>query len=127
MLRSCSYCGRIHDTNYKCNSRLRVETEEYKLRNTYKWHDKSREIRERALHVCEVCKDKGSVNAGDNIEIHHITKLRDDPNGLLDNYNLVCLCVSHHKSADAGEIDPDYLRKLAQQREEKFLNDYPLL
>ena len=127
MLRSCSRCGRIHDSGFICNRGRNPLTDEQKLRNLNKWHQKSREIRERALYLCEVCKDQGSVNAGDDIEIHHITKLRDDPNGLLDNFNLIALCIPHHKSADAGELDPDYLRKLAREREERSLNDFPLL
>ena len=127
MLRSCSRCGRIHDSGFKCNRGRNPLTEEQKLRNLNKWHVKSREIRESAFYICEVCKDKGSFNAGDDIEIHHITKLRDDPNGLLDNFNLIALCIPHHKSADAGELDPDYLRKLAREREERSLNNFPLL
>lgn len=124
MFKSCAKCGRIHAYGYVCNKGRNPLTEEQKLRNLNAWHIKSREIQESALYLCEVCKDQGSVNAGDDIEIHHITKLRDDPSGLLDNYNLVCLCVYHHKQADAGKLDPDYLRKLAQEREEK---NFPLL
>lgn len=127
MLRSCSRCGRIHDSGFKCNRGRNPLTDEQKLRNLNKWHVKSREIRESAFYICEVCKDQGSFNAGDDIEIHHITKLRDDPNGLLDNFNLIALCIPHHKSADAGELDPDYLRKLAREREERSLNNFPLL
>ena len=124
MLRSCAKCGRIHDSGFKCNAGALPKTQEQKLRNLNSWHKKSKEIRERALYICEVCKDQSTVNAGDDLEIHHIIKLRDDPNGLLDDYNLICLCVNHHKLADSGKLDIDYLRRLAQERESKF---YPLI
>ena len=37
---------------------------------------------------------------------------------LLDNYNLICLCQEHHKQAEIGKIDRDYLYRLARQRED---------
>lgn len=117
MYKSCSRCGKIHDTNYRCNvNRVYRGGREREQRNSYAWERKSLEIRQRAL-FCEVCKDQG-VYTYDDLEVHHITKLKDDPNGLLDNYNLSCLCVKHHKQADRGEIDADYLRKLAKGRED---------
>ena len=37
---------------------------------------------------------------------------------LLDNENLICLCRMHHRLADSGEISQEYLKKLAQKREQ---------
>ena len=88
------------------------------MRSSGAWKRKSEEIREKAHFLCEVCKDGGVYNYKD-IEVHHIIKLRDDGDGLLENPNLVCLCQVHHKQADAGQIDPDYLRELARRREEE--------
>ena len=51
-----------------------------------------------------------------NLEVHHITKLSDDPSGLLDDDNLIALCVKHHKQADYGEVEADYLRELVKER-----------
>lgn len=125
MYKACSRCGQIHDTKYKCTKNKpkfdysRYSTyEERKLRNTAAWANKSIEIRTAAQYLCEVCRDKGVYNYND-IEVHHITKLRDNKAGLLDNNNLVCLCIKHHKQADKGQIDADYLRKLAAKREQK--------
>lgn len=119
MYKSCSRCGKIHDSKYKCNiNRVYRGGQEREQRNTYAWEKKSLEIRERAHYLCEVCKDQGIYTYND-LEVHHITKLKDDPDGLLDNYNLICLCVYHHKQADNGKIDADYLRKLARDREER--------
>lgn len=116
MFKSCSRCGKIHDANYKCNvNRVYQGGQEREQRNSYAWEKKSIEIRKRAL-FCEVCKDQGVYTYND-LEVHHIVKLKDDPNGLVENNNLVCLCVKHHKKADRGEIDANYLRKLARIRE----------
>ena len=100
------------------------KTTEQALRRRTSWTNKSREIRERSLYLCAVCKDQGNANADDDIEVHHIVKLRDDPSGLLDDDNLVCLCTYHHKQADRGELSVDYLRELAQKRD---IVDYSLL
>lgn len=118
MLKSCAKCGRIHAYGYKCNKGRLPLTDEQELRNTSKWHNKSREIRERSLYLCAVCRDQNTINPADALEVHHITKLKKDGGGLLDDANLICLCVAHHKKADAGAIDADYLRELARKRDE---------
>ena len=69
--------------------------------------------------MCEVCKDKGIYHIED-IEVHHINKLTQAEDEAFDNDNLICLCITHHKQADAGELDKDYLRSLAKIREEIY-------
>ena len=117
MYKSCSKCGKIHDSNYQCKviRKNYGDAQERKLRSTWAWTQKSLEIREKAHYLCEVCRDQGEINY--NVEIHHIEKIREDTTKLLDNLNLVCLCVEHHKLADSGQIDKEYLRKLARMRE----------
>ena len=118
MFKACSKCGKIHDSNYICNKgKIYRGGNERKLRNTYKWAKKSREIRESAHNLCEVCLDKG-VYTYNGLEVHHIIKLKENEDGLLDNNNLICLCTQHHKQADRGEIDIDYLRRLVELREQ---------
>lgn len=120
MFKSCSKCGKIHDSNYKCNvGRNFTGGDERKLRSKYSWTLKSLEIRESANHLCEVCKDKGIITFKD-VEVHHIVKVKDDESKLLDNENLICLCQEHHKQADRGDIDQGYLLKLARKREQSF-------
>lgn len=115
---SCSKCNKVHVKGYKCNvGRIYNGGEERVLRNSYAWQQKSLEIRERCNYLCEVCKDENKYTYN-NLEVHHITKLIEDSSRLLDNYNLVCLCQEHHKKADKGEIDKDYLFKLAKIRED---------
>lgn len=126
MYRACSKCGRIHSTKYKCNynkpkwdSERYGSAEERKLRNTSAWAKKSQEIRERAQYLCEVCRDNGIYNYKD-LEVHHITKLREDKEGLLKDSNLICLCIKHHKQADKGQLSKEYLTKLAKERISKY-------
>ena len=117
MLKACSRCGKIHEYNYKCNKgKIYKHNDIDKLRSTTKWTNKSIEIRETSKYLCSVCLDEGIINYED-IEIHHIIKLQDEPDRLLDNYNLICLCKKHHKLADNNKLDKDYLFKLARNRE----------
>lgn len=119
MFKACSKCGRIHASSYECSVGKVYKTDkERKLRSTYKWTKKARDIKEKANYLCEVCRDKG-IYTYENLEVHHIAKLRDNPEKLLDDYNLVCLCSEHHHQADNGEIEPAYLLTLAEQREER--------
>lgn len=116
-LKSCSKCGKIHPRGYKCSAgRIYNKTSDDKLRSKYAWTKKAKQIKEDANGLCEVCKALGVYNY-DNLEVHHITKLRADPNGLLDDDNLIALCVYHHKQADDGELDADYLRELVKVRQ----------
>ena len=122
MYKACSRCGRVHSSDYKCNHNkpkwdyLRYGTaEERKLRSTQAWIDKSKQVREDAQHLCEVCRDRGVYNYN-SLEVHHIVKLRDDNTKLLDDSNLIALCVQHHKLADSGQLDKNYLFDLAQKR-----------
>ena len=120
MWRSCPRCGKIHSTKYKCPYIKKYpDTRERKLRSTYDWTQKSIEIREKAAYLCEVCRERDKRYVYDNVEVHHIEKIKDVPSLYLDNYNLVCLCQEHHKSADAGDISKEYLRKLAYKREHR--------
>jgi 5-methylcytosine-specific restriction endonuclease McrA len=85
-------------------------------RSTRKWTEKSKEIREKANHLCEICRDRGAY-IYEGLEVHHIIKVRDDGQGLLDDTNLLCVCTTHHKQCDRGEIDIDYQKMLARRRE----------
>lgn len=116
MLVSCSKCGKLHPRGYTCNvGRIYQKTDESRLRSTYKWTKKAKQIKDDANGLCEVCKAQG-VYTYNSLEVHHIEKLRDNANGLLEDDNLICLCTYHHKQADDGELDADYLRELVRKR-----------
>lgn len=120
MYKSCPRCGKIHPANKPCkriyiaNPEAR-DKEARKARATNAWKRKSLEVREKACYMCEACKDEGKITT-QGLEVHHITKLTQGGE-LLDNLNLVCLCQEHHKQADNGEIDENYLLSLARKRE----------
>lgn len=120
MWKSCGKCGKIHDANYKCKAGriTRPKADDQRFRSTNKWTEKSKDIRERSNWLCAVCRDEGELTT-EGLEVHHIEKLTDAPELGLDDENLVCLCKRHHELADDGKIDPDYLRDLARQRDEK--------
>ena len=117
MLKACSRCGKIHEYNYKCNKgKVYKHNDIDKLRSTTRWTTKSIEIREASNYLCSVCLNKGIINY-DKVEVHHILKLQDNPELLLENDNLIALCKYHHKQADKGELDKDYLINLVKLRD----------
>lgn len=117
MYKACSKCGKIHDASYKCyQDQTHRDEKERKLRSKYKWTQKAKEIKEKANYLCEVCRDQ-NIYTYENLEVHHIEKIRDNQDLFLDNNNLICLCIKHHKEAERGGIGKDYLKKLALKRE----------
>ena len=121
MYKACPYCNRIHPVGYICPKKPKRTIfrggEERKLRSSNAWTKKSIEIREKAQGLCEVCRDQG-LYTYTGLEVHHIVKVSEDKARLLDNYNLICLCTDHHKQAEQGKLDKEYLRKLARKREQ---------
>ena len=119
--KSCSKCGKIHPYGYKCNVGVdwnRSKVPEDKLRSRHAWTKKSIQIRKDAGNLCEVCKAQG-IATYVGLEVHHIEKLRENVDGLLDDDNLICLCGKHHKQADKGLIDKEYLKELVKLRRGK--------
>lgn len=119
MYKSCSKCGRIHDINKKCyaNEKFRKKpTKANQFRKTKKWHKKAVEIKKESQYLCSVCKEQGVYNF-QYLEVHHIDSLEENITRRLDDTNLICLCSQHHKQAERGEIDKQYLFKLAKERQ----------
>lgn len=119
MYRSCSKCGRIHSSKEKCNAgykEIRPYDEARKLRATYKWRKKSEQIRQDSKFLCSICLEEGIYNYK-NIEVHHIEKIKENKQRLLDDNNLICLCKEHHKLADEGIISKEHLFELVEKRE----------
>lgn len=123
MYKTCSVCGKVHPRDMVCKRKRTFDGgDERRLRSKWAWTEKSRQVREQAHHLCEVCMDKGQITY-DGIEVHHITKVSEDASALLVDDNLICLCQEHHKQADRNEIDREYLRELAKKRQEKQTGD----
>ena len=120
MLKSCPYCGRIHDYDYDCGQRRKygaqLPTSENKFRHSKAWSKKSLQIRSRDNFLCLYClKHDNRINT-ENIEVHHIVPIHESYSNRLDDFNLISLCREHHEQAETGRIDRDYLLELVSNR-----------
>ena len=129
MLKSCRYCGRIHDAKYDCGrkpKRIRYasNTEAAEFRRKNSWTKASKKIRERDNWLCQICVRNRhmtqSVLTYDGISVHHIVPLLEAPNLALDPYNLITLCSFHHELAECGHIPREELKEIAKQQEERW-------
>lgn len=125
MKKACAYCGRIHEKNFVCPKKPKKkyysrdkEEASVKFRSARRWRKRAIEIKERDGWRCVVCasgrypiEGVRELN-GENLEVHHIIKLRDDIDKGLEEDNLITLCQVHHRMADKGEISADELREL---------------
>lgn len=124
MLKSCKYCGRIHDSRIDCGkkpARRKKRTNQSNFRSTEAWKRKSIEIRTRDCYLCQICLRKMFNTAIQlnrrNIEVHHIIPVAEDWDKRLDNYNLISLCNKHHDLADSGGVPRELLLNIARQQE----------
>ena len=119
MLKSCRYCGKVHDSKIECAMKPKKKKREYKEyeapRYTKAMRDKSKEIKQRAKYLCEVCKLEGRY-VYDRLETHHIIKLIDAPELALEDTNLICLCRNCHEKAEKNEISIEFLHKITKNR-----------
>lgn len=119
MKKSCSYCGKIHEKNYKCPSkprRQKVVTKYDRFRWSNEWKNKREEIRKRDLNLCVLCRLNlytldNKISYVSEVDVHHITPLVEDFSLRLENDNLICLCNYHHEQAEKGEIPRQVLRE----------------
>lgn len=138
MLKSCKYCGKIHDSRFDCGKKPQriyikrdYSTESRQFRRKESWKQMSLRIRDRDNHLCQVClrglyKLPGaSVLNYENISVHHIEPIKDAPEKKLDPYNLISLCSMHHEMADSGEIPAELLKNMALAQEYSSENSPP--
>ena len=126
MLKSCSYCGRIHDSKYICKEKpikKKTITEADKFRWTRIWQKKREEIKKRDLYLCQICIRKlyNTVTKynTEELSVHHNTPINEDYNKRLDNNNLLTVCDYHHKMCDRGEIARKEVQKIIDEQETK--------
>jgi len=121
MLKSCGKCGKMHDINYTCykNKTKIVKTEADKFRSTYKWQQKTNDIKERDKFLCRCCIANiyGTYQVFNHkkLEVHHIVPLHEDYDKRLDDDNLITLCCFHHKMADDNNIPREILKILTDE------------
>lgn len=119
MNKSCPYCGRTHPRGYVCPKKPKrdykadTETEARRLRHSWAWARTAKAVKRRDGGVCLVCLARGAAQAG-GLEVHHIVPVKDDPDRLLDESNLITLCAACHEHAERGEISRDELSELAR-------------
>ena len=127
MLKSCSYCGKIHEKKMVCMQKnaaikkrqRKASEEENKFRWSKVWKLKAKEIKQRDLFLCQVCLRQQDKRFNPHeLSVHHIKKLRDEWDKRLDNDNLITLCRMHHEEAENGQLPIDYLLVVAAEQEE---------
>ena len=124
MLRSCKYCGRIHDSKYICPSkpqRIRQVTDADRFRWTIIWQKKREEIKQRDLYLCQICirelyNTLVKFNT-EELEVHHNIPINEDFNKRLDNDNLLTVCHSHHEMCESGEIQREEVQRIINEQE----------
>ena len=117
MLRSCKWCGRIHDDRYDCGKKPRRkpkdDTEAAKFRRSSAWKRMSIAIRERDHWLCAVCLTgkylAPKALTWEGLSVHHIVPVAEAPERALDETNLITLCQFHHELAESGYIPREEL------------------
>lgn len=119
MLKSCKYCGRIHDDKTVCELKpvfSKKDSKANRFRKTNAWKEKSVEIRERDNFLCQVCLKENIFNYQD-LQVHHIISIERNFDKRLDNDNLITLCSKHHTQAENQEIKAEELLKIVKEKE----------
>lgn len=126
MLKSCSYCGRIHDSKYICSSKpikSKQITEADRFRWTSLWQRKREEIKQRDLYLCQICIRElyNTINKynTEELEVHHNVPINEDYNKRLDNDNLLTVCHTHHEMCESGEIPREEVQRIIDEQEDK--------
>lgn len=132
MLRTCKYCGRIHERKYICPqkathiaeraARNGRNSEQDHLRNKNVWKVKTRYIKARDNYLCQACLNgigylEGTRYSTNNLQVHHIVPLKQNMDEALHNENLITLCETCHELAEAGKISREKLVAIAQKNE----------
>ncbi len=122
MLKSCSYCGRIHRTGERCsraparrsggcgNNDPKIRA----FRDSSVWQNKRDAIKSRDQHLCAACRHGAPRTLrrynSEALSVHHIVPLTEDWGLRLEDDNLITLCDIHHPMADGGQLSRATLR-----------------
>lgn len=130
MLRSCKYCGRIHDAAYDCGRKpvkKKRNTDADKFRWSKAWQKKREEIRVRDNHRCQVCArllfHPAREYETDDLSVHHAIPIDAEWDRRLDNDNLLTLCGQHHEMAERGVISYEVIQRIIDEQERKAEED----
>lgn len=133
MLRSCKYCGRIHDAGVMCLGAKKAQqkrwdsnrnSDNYKFRHSSQWTNKSIEIKKRDSYLCQCClrgiECDGIRYTTDGLEVHHIDSLTTNYDKRLDDDNLITVCRYHHELCESGKINKRLLSDIARDNNDKY-------
>lgn len=130
LLKSCVWCGSIHDKKYECPKKpkqTKQPTYIDKFRWSRRWANKRKQINERDRYMCQVCIRKLYNTQHQynytSIEVHHIVPLVEDFSKREDDENLICLCRYHHEMAESGEISRKELLDIVNEQELNCLSN----
>lgn len=124
MLKSCKYCGRVHDRKYDCGKRPTIiykrTSAADRFRYTSAWQQKREEIKERDNYLCQICirnlYDTKKIMNYEYISVHHAEKLEENFEKRLDNDNLLTVCEQHHKLCDKNIIPFSVVKRIITEQ-----------
>lgn len=128
MLKSCQYCGKIHDSKFDCGKKpvrkfKKKFTKKDEFRSSAKWQHMRDYIRKRDSNVCQICVRNlhGTIDRFNfkNLSVHHIVSIEEDYDKRLDEDNLITLCSRHHEMAEAGTISKNELKQIVFEQNAK--------
>ena len=126
MLKSCKFCGRIHDSNYTCELRPKRKYNKRDsridiFRSSALWQKKRETIKKRDLNLCQICiRNLSNTNflyKYKDLQVHHIIPIQEDWDKRLDDDNLITLCPYHQKLAEKGKITRKKLLEIVEEQE----------
>ena len=127
MLKSCQYCGKIHDEKIDCGKKPQKQkkiTYIDRFRSSRKWREKREQIRRRDLGLCQVCiRNLYGTDRQynyDGLSCHHAISLETDFSKRLDDDNLLTVCARHHELAESGKIPYAEIKKIIDEQEGKI-------
>lgn len=81
-------------------NRLLKEVKQGNVSYFYKswgWQQRRLDILERDNYECQHCKEEGRVTTGERLIVHHKKELKDFPNLMFEEDNLITVCFSCHE------------------------------
>lgn len=127
MLKSCHYCGRIHDSKFNCgkkpvHKKIKYTKADY-FRRSQAWTDKAIEIKRRDNYLCQICIRRlyNTLQQYNytGLSVHHVIPINQDWDKRLDDNNLITSCKMHHEMMESGEIPYEVVKQIIDEQEEK--------
>lgn len=122
MLKSCKYCGKIHDSKFDCGKRPKYKKRgglADQFHRSNRWTETAKKIKQRDCYLCQAClhnlDGQGARYTMDGLEVHHIEPVAEAWERRFDWDNLITLCRTHHELAEAGRISRESLAAVAEK------------